>query len=70
MLFFAVCFLLYLTKSVTDLAGIFAWVFSITRIIHAGVHLSFNHIMTRFLVFFAGGIALTGLVVIAALAVF
>jgi hypothetical protein len=35
-----------------------AWVFVISRILHAIVHLSFNHILTRFLLFLSGIICL------------
>lgn len=70
LLFFAVCIVLYLTKNVTDLAVTLAWVFAVSRIVHAGVHLTFNHILTRFLIFFVGVLSLAALVVLTILAVF
>ncbi|WP_371398369.1 MAPEG family protein [Fretibacter rubidus] len=69
LLFFAVCFLLYITKSVTDVSVLLAWGFVASRIAHAAVHLTVNHIMTRFIFFLIGALALTALVVQAALAV-
>lgn len=69
-LFYAACFTLYFTNSVSDHAVHLAWAFVILRIIHAGVHLTFNHIMTRFVVFFLGAIALMALVWLCAKAVF
>lgn len=70
LLFFIVCIVLFLTNSVTPLTIGLAWFFVITRIIHAIIHLTFNHITTRFLVFFAGALALTALVILTAKGVF
>ena len=69
-LFFVFCFILFLTNSVTPLAVGLAWFFAISRIVHAFVHLTFNHITTRFLVFFTGAIAVTGLFILTARSVF
>lgn len=69
-LFFVICIVLYLTNSVTPLTLGLAWFFVISRIIHAGIHLTFNHILTRFLVFFVGALSLTALVILTAKGVF
>jgi len=69
-LFFALCLILFLTNSVTLLAVTLAWVFAVSRIVHALIHLTFNHIMTRFSVFFIGVLSLTGLFILTARAVF
>jgi len=69
-LFFALCLILFLTNSVTSLAVTLAWVFAVSRIVHALIHLTFNHIMTRFSVFFIGVLSLTGLFILTARAVF
>ena len=69
-LFFALCFILYLTSSVTSAAVMLAWIFAVSRIFHALVHLTFNHISTRFSVFFIGVLCLTGLFILTARAVF
>jgi len=37
---------------------VLAWIFVVSRILHAIVHLSFNHILTRFLLFLSGIICL------------
>lgn len=68
-LFFALCFILFLTNSVTSLALTVAWVFAISRVAHALIHLSFNHIMTRFSVFFIGVLSLAVLFILTARAV-
>jgi len=69
-LFFALCFILFLTNSVTPLAMGLAWFFAISRIVHALIHLTFNNISIRFLVFFTGAIALTALFILTATSVF
>jgi len=70
LLFFVTCFILYLTNSVTAFAIGLAWFFVISRVAHALVHLTFNHIFTRFLIFFSGIITLAILIITAARAVF
>ena len=67
--FFAACLTLFVTKNVTDLAIMLAWAFVVLRIIHAGIHLTFNNINIRFLVFLLGALCLTGLVILTAQAV-
>ena len=69
-LFFVLCFILFLTNSVTQLAVGLAWFFAVSRIFHALIHLSFNNISIRFLVFFSGAIAVVGLFILAARSVF
>lgn len=69
-LFFALCIVLFLTNSVTPTVMTLAWVFAISRIAHALVQLSFNHIMTRFSIFFLGALCLTGIAIHAIKAVF
>ena len=70
LLFFALCFVLYLTNSVTPLVMGLAWFFFASRVLHALIHLSKNVINARFLVFLLGAFALTALCVIAVCAVF
>ena len=38
-----------------------AWFFVITRICHSIVHCTFNHVMTRFVLYFSGAIVLFGM---------
>ncbi len=67
--FFAACLTLFVTKNVTDLAVMLAWAFVVLRVIHAGIHLTFNNINIRFLAFLLGALCLTGLVILTAQAV-
>jgi hypothetical protein len=59
-LFFILCFVFLILEISThvNVIGSFtitvAWVFVVSRALHAVVHLSFNHILTRFLIFFVG----------------
>ena len=69
-LFFALCLILFLTNSVSPPAVMIAWAFAISRVAHALIHLSFNHIMTRFSVFFIGVLSLAALFILTARAVF
>lgn len=69
-LFFVVGILLYLSQSVTPLVLGLAWFFVATRIFHALIHISKNIIPLRALVFFIGGITLTAMYVLLAMAVF
>lgn len=69
-LFFVVCFVLFLTSSVSPLLIKLAWAFVAFRILHAAVHLTFNHILLRFFLFFSGGLILTAMFLLTAQAVF
>lgn len=69
-LFFAACLVLYVTNNVSDHAVLVAWAFVFFRLVHAIIHLSFNHILTRFIVFFLGGLSLFALVFLCVKAVF
>ena len=69
-LFFAACLVLFVSNNVSEHAVHIAWAFVVLRIIHAFVHLTFNHILARFVVFFLGAIALMALVWLCAMAVF
>ncbi|MEP1229941.1 MAG: MAPEG family protein [Litorimonas sp.] len=63
-LFFTLCFILYLTNSVTPTVVVLAWFFAISRICHALVHLTFNHVTTRFLIFFLGVLSVAALLIL------
>ena len=68
--FFVLCFALYLMNAVTPLALGLAWFFVGSRIVHALVHLSVNIIKHRFLVFLLGYFALTAMLAITLMAAF
>ena len=64
LLFFILCILMTLIdissriNSIDTLFITTAWVFVVSRFAHAIIHLSFNHILTRFLVFLIGVLCL------------
>ena len=67
-IFFVLCFILYLTSNVTPLVMTLAWLFVGSRIAHALIHISVNIIPLRFLVFLFGCIIVTALLVITIMA--
>ena len=69
-LFYVVCLSLYVTNGAHWLAVIIAWVFAISRILHAVVHLGSNELRLRMLAFAIGFIAVLLLWLILAFHVF
>ena len=69
-LFYAVCLSLYVTNGAHWLAVILAWVFAISRILHAFVHLGSNDLRLRMPAFAVGFIAVLVLWLILAFHVF
>ena len=66
-LFYAICLYLFAAGQV-DAAHVAAgWVFVGFRALHSAVHCSFNHVMTRFSVYFVASVALWFMVLRAAL---
>lgn len=59
-LFYAGC-LLALWFGATFLELLLAWAFVVTRYVHAYIHVTHNHVLRRFWVFFTGLIILSGL---------
>lgn len=57
-LFYALCFALYVTEQVDAIYLGLAWAFVILRVLHTAIHLSYNRVMHRFMVYFAGGLVL------------
>ena len=57
-LFYALCLALYVTDAVDGLYLGLAWGFTVLRILHSIVHLTYNKVLHRFLVYAAGGVAL------------
>ncbi|WP_310650017.1 MAPEG family protein [Colwellia sp. MB3u-4] len=52
-LFYVVC-TLYISFGIESfLALVFAWLFTILRIVHSYIHITYNHVMHRMLTFFA-----------------
>lgn len=64
-LFYILSIVFFLTNSVTTLVLALSWIYVITRIMHAFVHVTSNKISLRLSSFTVGVICLMGLVVIA-----
>jgi hypothetical protein len=59
---FYLAIMLALTLMLQDRVIVFlAWVFVILRVAHAIIHLSYNNVTHRFLVYVAGGLAVIGI---------
>lgn len=57
-LFYALCILLMLTKQVNPLFSACAWVFVAFRVLHSGIHLSYNRVMHRFYAYLISSLTL------------
>ena len=55
-LFYAICCALAITGQVTDVQLALAWLFVILRAVHSFIHVTYNRVMHRFLVYVAGGV--------------
>jgi hypothetical protein len=53
-LFYAVCLALYVTNGASWLAVALAWIFVVSRLVHAAVHLGPNDVSRRFAAFVVG----------------
>lgn len=54
MLFYVVCILLHVTSGATYLAQLVAWLFVLSRVVHAYVHVTSNRLMLRQRLFSTG----------------
>lgn len=64
-LFYVLCLMFYITDGVSMSIYVLAWVYSISRLVHAFVHVSSNFVPARFGVFMVGVICLIAMTVIA-----
>jgi hypothetical protein len=55
-LFYAVCCALAITDSVTGVQLALAWTFVALRALHSFIHVTYNRVMHRFLVYIVGGV--------------
>lgn len=67
MLFHVVCLALYVTAGAGFLAVVVAWIFSLSRLVHAAIHITSNRIRYRQPAFVAGFLAVGLLWVLLAL---
>lgn len=65
-LFYVLCFIFYSLDAVTVAALSLAWVFVISRIIHAYIHMSSNYVPARFGVFTIGFVVMVLMTILAA----
>ncbi len=56
MLFFAVCAFALLAGAADHIMVVLAWLFAISRLVHAGIFVTYNHIPHRFLVYLFGSL--------------
>jgi hypothetical protein len=57
-LFYAACALMLITGKFDGVQVALAWVFVLTRCVHAFIHIGFNYVPLRFAAFFAGSVTL------------
>lgn len=57
-LFYALCILLMLTQTSGAFFQISAWVFVALRVLHSGIHLSYNRVMHRFYAYLLSSLTL------------
>jgi hypothetical protein len=65
MLFYVICIVLYVTAGVSSVAVFVAWLYVALRMLHSGIHLSYNHVIHRLTVFALSNAALVFLWVLA-----
>lgn len=70
LLFYVICLLAYVSGSVFSLLVWLAWSYVLLRVIHSLIHVTYNRVMHRFLVFVLSNLVLTALWVLVGLAVF
>jgi len=64
-LFYVLCILFHITNTVTAPVLILAWIFAISRLLHAYVHIGSNFVPARFKIFILGTVCLTAMIVFA-----
>jgi hypothetical protein len=69
-LFYIVCLLIYVTGGASQIMVIVAWLYVALRVVHSAIHLSYNRVIHRLIVFAASNFVLIALWVLAALKVF
>ena len=67
MLFYVVCLLLYVTAGATNMTVDIAWAYVALRVLHSIIHLSYNHVIHRLVVFSLSNVALVSLWLLAGL---
>jgi hypothetical protein len=58
MLFYVACVTFYVTRHVGPAAVVLAWVYVGLRVVHSAVHLTYNRVRDRLIVYAAGNVVL------------
>ncbi len=61
MLFYLLCLAVYVTQQVNELLVIMAWLYVGLRIVHSIIHVTSNHVVTRWLAYVSSTICLFGM---------
>ena len=69
-LFYIVCLLFYVTNSVSLAAVQIAWAYVVLRILHSVIHLSYNNVIHRVIIFAVSNFVLVALWVLAGFHIF
>jgi hypothetical protein len=68
-LFYALCLMLYASKTSTPVIIGLAWLYVALRIVHSVIHLSYNHVIHRLLVFAVSNFVLLAILILTAMQV-
>ena len=64
-LFYTLCILFYVTNTVSTLVIVLAWVYVLSRLVHAYVHITSNYVPVRFIIFIMSVLTLITMTVVA-----
>jgi hypothetical protein len=64
-LFYMLCILFYVTNTVSTLVIVLAWIYVISRLIHAYVHITSNYVPARFKIFIVSVLTLIVMTIVA-----
>lgn len=60
-LFYVVCLIAYLSRSVDETLLVFAWLYVCLRVVHSAIHITYNNVFHRLVVFAASVLVLLAL---------
>jgi len=70
LLFYVVCLMLYVSATASGYAVYLAWAYVALRVVHSAIHLTYNNVLHRLLVFGASYVVLVALWILAGRALF
>ncbi len=68
-LFYVLCIFFFITNTVNTIVIVLAWIYAISRLIHAYVHIGSNYVPARFSIFIIGVISLFMMLIMAFMAI-